>query len=86
MKNQSQSDHLSRAVWPEVVFAIDIALVLGLDEHEALDGLHAGRFGPFFEVHGRPAVLRRDLIETLTLRAASPAALKEVMGNGGRVN
>ena len=70
---------LRRAVWPEVVFGPDLAAGLGLDDEEALLALQAGRFGPFFEVKGRPAVLRRDLLESLSLRAARPAPFKEVL-------
>ena len=84
MKNYKNSQHLQRAVWPEVVFASDIALVLDLDPDEAVRILRAGGFGPYLEVHGRPAVLRRDLLEALSRRAESPAPWKEISQAGER--
>jgi len=80
MTKKQQPVHLERALWPEVVFAADLALMLHLTEPEALEMLNAGRAGPFFEVKGVPAVLRRDLVETLTLHSASPRPLKEIVG------
>ena len=63
-----------------MVFAPDLAVVLGIEELEAVRSIRAGRFGPYFEVHGNPAVLRRDLIEALSRRADHPeGAGKEVL-------
>lgn len=78
MKAENRPDHLRRTVWPEVVYGPDLAAVLDIDEAEADRGIRARRFGPFFEVQGRPAVLRRDLLETLSQRAAGPD--REVLG------
>ena len=64
-------------MWPEVVFGPDIAVVLGITEDEAITGLRTGRFGPYLEINGRPAVQRRELLEALSQRANS--ANKEVL-------
>jgi hypothetical protein len=69
-----------RAALPEVMFAPDMALVLGIPDADADKAARQGRLGPQFFVAGRVAVLRQDFLEFLTLRAASqiPGA-KEVL-------
>lgn len=71
---------LQRALWPEVVYSADLARVLDIDEGEAARALRAGRFGDFFEVNGRVAVLRRDVLAALSGRASNPPDRKEVVG------
>lgn len=69
-----------RAALPEVMFASDLALALGLPEPAADAAARHGRFGPQFFVQGRVAVLRQDFLEFLTLRAAAGTPReKEVM-------
>jgi hypothetical protein len=81
MKDQApHSDSVRRAALPEILFARDIALAVDLDPAQADKSARAGRFGPFFFIGGRVAVLREDLLEFLTLRAAaSKPAQKEVL-------
>lgn len=76
MTNQS----LQRALWPEVVYPADFARVLDIAEDEAARALRAGRFGAFFEVNGRAAVLRRDVLTALSGRASNPPDSKELVG------
>jgi len=59
-----------RAALPEVMFASDIALALGLAQTLADQAARQGLFGPEFYVGGRVAVLREDFLEFLTLRAS----------------
>ena len=73
-------EHLRRAVWPEVVFPEDLALVLRISESESERSLRAGQLGPFLEVRGRPAALRRDLLESLSRRAGAGPVDREVLG------
>lgn len=71
---------LRRHALPEVLFSPDIAIALDLHEHEAEAGARSGRFGAPFYVAGRVAVLRQDLLETLTLLGeAKDANRKEVL-------
>ena len=63
---------LRRAAIPEFLFARDLAEVLELPLNRALDGLEKGIYGPCFEVEGRLAVHRTDLIEALRARARRP--------------
>lgn len=78
MEPKTRPDHLKSTVWPEVVFGSDLSAILAIEEAEADRGIRERRFGPYFEVRGRPAVLRRDLLETLSQRAAGPD--REVLG------
>jgi hypothetical protein len=60
-----------RAALPELLFAPDLALVTDLPEEEADRAARAGRFGPQLFIKGKVAVLRKDFLEFLTLRAAA---------------
>lgn len=71
---------VSRAALPEVMFASDMALAMSLSESHTKAAAEAGRFGPVFFVDGRVAVLRRDFLEFLALRASCQSMdAKEVL-------
>jgi hypothetical protein len=70
-------DVLRRHAIPEVLFAPDIRLVLGISEVEAESRASTGDFGPHFYVGGRVGVLRRDFLDSL-------AELGEVKDESGR--
>lgn len=72
MKDSNKTEpYIRRAALPEVMFAADIALALDVPDWQAEDAARAGLCGPYFTVDGRPAVLRQDFLDTLTLRAAT---------------
>jgi hypothetical protein len=79
MHKSNDNDRLRRAVWPEVVFAPDLAAVLDLEVEQALFGILAGFFGPHLRVNGRAAVLRTELIKALTARSSSEEPQKELL-------
>jgi hypothetical protein len=80
MQPPEHDDAVRRAVLPEVLFAGDLSLALDLSLDETEAAARSGRFGPFFFVQGRVAILRDDFLEFLTLRAASSdQARKEVL-------
>lgn len=71
---------IRRAALPELMFPTDVALALGIPEEEAAEALRSGCLGPFLQVRGRPAILRRDLVAALKERAdRSPEEGKEVL-------
>ncbi len=73
-----------RAALPELLFAPDLALTTGLPEDEAIRAARAGRFGPQLYIKGRVAVLRKDFLETMALRASRRTANdKEVLPSEG---
>lgn len=76
----SHDTTVRRAALPQIMFPADISLVLELTEEEATFAAGQGLLGPQIFVKGRPAVLREDFLEFLTLRAASKKrADKEVL-------
>jgi hypothetical protein len=66
-----------RAALPELLFAHDLALATELPEEVADRAARAGRFGPQLFIKGRVAILRKDFLEYLTLRAASRGATEK---------
>jgi hypothetical protein len=71
---------VQRALLPALLFEDDLARTLRLPEAVVASAAPSGYFGPTLLVAGRLAVLRRDFLETMTLRAASrDLALKEVL-------
>lgn len=71
---------LARATPPEILFADDIASLLGVTTTEAEWEARTGRLGPAFFIHGRVAVLRQDLLGLLRVKAGAPdVADREVL-------
>ena len=68
-----------RAALPEVLFAPDIALALGIPEADAERCVAEGRLGPSFLIGGRPAVLRDSFLKHLAQEARTPPS-REVVG------
>jgi len=69
-----------RAALPELLFAPDLAVVTDLPEDEADRAARAGRFGPQLYIKGKVAVLKKDFLQTMTLRASRrDPAQKEVL-------
>jgi len=78
--NKHNNRTVSRAALPEVLFASDMALAMSLPETQTRAAAEAGCFGPLFFVDGRVAVLRRDFLEFLALRASCESMdAKEVL-------
>ena len=70
MTTNPHEQAVRRAALPELLFAPDLALATNLPEEEADRGARAGRFGPQLYIKGKVAVLRKDFLETMTLRAS----------------
>lgn len=69
-----------RAALPEVLLTPDLSLATNLPHDVADAAARAGRFGPHFFLGGQVAVLRKDFLQTLTLRASRrDASQKEVL-------
>jgi hypothetical protein len=71
MARTSYSDTIRRAALPAILFAGDIALALHLSEVEARREMEAGRFGLYFKVGRRPAILRDEFLKRLASSARS---------------
>jgi hypothetical protein len=71
MATNPHDQAVRRAALPELLFAPDLALATDLAEDEADRAARAGRFGPQLFIKGRVAILRKDFLQFLTLRAAA---------------
>jgi len=60
-----------RAALPEVLLGPDLALATNLPPDVAEAAARSGRFGPHFFIRGQVAVLRKDFLQFLTLRASA---------------
>jgi hypothetical protein len=65
------SEIMARATPPEILFAEDLATLLGVTTAEADWEARTGRLGPAFYVRGRVAVLREDLLNLLRFRSGA---------------
>jgi hypothetical protein len=80
MATNPHDQAVRRAALPELLFAPDLALATDLPEDEADRAARGGRFGPQLYIKGKVAVLRKDFIATMTLRASRrDASDKEVL-------
>ncbi len=70
-KNPHQ-ETIRRAALPEVMFAQDIGLALGIPPPEAEARASRGELGRQLFVGGRVALLREDFLTYLAQQAASP--------------
>jgi hypothetical protein len=64
-------DTIRRAALPEVMFAPDAQLALGLPLETAEAEIAADKLGPHFLVQGRLAVLRQDFLVALRSRSSA---------------
>jgi len=81
-EDNKSNETVRRAALPEVMFAADLALALGLSELEAEAAARRGMLGPPFFVRGRVALLREDFLELLVLRASrQDRKSKELLGD-----
>lgn len=78
MKTETQSVAFRRAALPEILFAEDLGLALGIPTDDAEAMARTGRLGPAFMVRGRPAVLREHFLEALANRGAAAPDDREV--------
>ncbi len=60
-------DAVRRSEMPGVLFPADAAVHLGLTVDETREAMRDGLLGPWFSVHGEPAVLRESFREHLRL-------------------
>lgn len=79
MSKKENNITVRRAALPEVLFASDIAIVLGIPESQAYEVTLRGRVGDHILVRGQPAVLRKDFIGALSKRSLGADAGKEVL-------
>lgn len=74
-----------RAALPEILLGPDLSLATNLPLGVADAAARAGRFGPHFFIGGQVAVLRKDFLQTMTLRASrrDPTQKEVLPGEGG---
>lgn len=71
---------VQRADVAYVLYPDDVALCFRLEAGEAREAIEEGRLGPWFTVHGEPAVLRETLRQHLgILISQRDDALKELI-------
>ena len=69
-------DQVARAALPEVLFVLDIALILGVKRSAARKAIRRGDCGPYLRLGRRLAVLRESLLEALREREVRPRQLR----------
>lgn len=72
MERSHPFDHVRRATLPELLFAPDVAVALGVTEDSADAALREGSLGRYLLVDRRPAILRSEFIQRLAERASVP--------------